>query len=137
MTVEWLIMALLLGVVVVSLGRRVRRRSVWVGLVVIYSLVLSAAAWWQRELQRREKARVALDQKAPRIGGPSGYVTSDNCKACHPEPYSSWHRSFHRTMTQVPSPAAVRGKFDGKTLLLGNEPIHLEERDGDFWAEMV
>jgi hypothetical protein len=40
-------------------------------------------------------------------------------------------------MTQVPSPTAVRGKFDGKTLLLGNEPIHLEERDGEFWAEMV
>src|SRR5690349_18016163 len=33
-----------------------------------------------------------------------GYVSSDTCRACHPSEYASWHRSYHRTMTQVATP---------------------------------
>jgi hypothetical protein len=32
---------------------------------------------------------------------------SDSCRSCHPEQWQSWHRSFHRTMTQRPAPAAL------------------------------
>ena len=32
-----------------------------------------------------------------------GYVSSNACLSCHPDQYSSWHRSYHRTMTQVDS----------------------------------
>jgi hypothetical protein len=37
----------------------------------------------------------------------SGYVSSDACRACHVENYESWHGSFHRTMTQVATPASL------------------------------
>jgi predicted CXXCH cytochrome family protein len=30
---------------------------------------------------------------------------SDACRDCHPQEWTSWHRSWHRTMTQRPSPA--------------------------------
>src|SRR5215475_7423281 len=35
------------------------------------------------------------------------YVTSNSCRACHPGNYASWHTSFHRTMTQVATPATL------------------------------
>src|SRR5438067_7186141 len=37
----------------------------------------------------------------------SGYVSSDACRACHVENYESWHGSFHRTMTQIATPASL------------------------------
>src|SRR5438105_4863429 len=40
-----------------------------------------------------------------------GYVSSDQCKACHPREYSTWHSSFHRTMTQRPTEDSVEGIF--------------------------
>lgn len=35
-------------------------------------------------------------------------MSSDACRSCHPSEYASWHRSFHRTMTQVATPDVVR-----------------------------
>src|SRR5262245_33930174 len=32
-----------------------------------------------------------------------GYVGSDACRECHAANHTSWHASFHRTMTQAPS----------------------------------
>ena len=37
----------------------------------------------------------------------SGYVSSNACRACHVENYESWHGSFHRTMTQIATPASL------------------------------
>lgn len=31
------------------------------------------------------------------------YVGSETCKSCHPGQHNSWYRSYHRSMTQVPS----------------------------------
>lgn len=66
-----------------------------------------------------------------------GYVSSDTCRACHPAQYDAWHASFHRTMTQVAvTPETVRADFNGVrvTDVPGN-PIVLERRGGEFWAE--
>jgi hypothetical protein len=41
-----------------------------------------------------------------------GYVTSNASRACHPGNYASWHASFHRTMTQVATPASLVGAAD-------------------------
>jgi hypothetical protein len=32
---------------------------------------------------------------------------SDSCRSCHGEQWRSWHRSYHRTMTQRPAPAGT------------------------------
>src|SRR5689334_16782568 len=37
----------------------------------------------------------------PREGGPAGYVGSKACRPCHEDQFASWHRSYHRTMTQM------------------------------------
>jgi hypothetical protein len=45
-----------------------------------------------------------------------GYVSSNTCQACHPDQYNSWHASYHRTMTQVATPATARASFDNVTV---------------------
>lgn len=50
------------------------------------------------------------------IAGPlsltgSAYAGSSACRACHPGNYASWHRTFHRTMTQEASAQSVLGDF--------------------------
>ena len=42
-----------------------------------------------------------------------GYVSSGACRDCHRSQYDSWHATYHRTMTQLPSPESVLGRFDG------------------------
>src|SRR3954463_14009193 len=48
----------------------------------------------------------------PEINHDSGYVGSDSCRKCHGDQYSSWHRSYHRTMTQEISDESVQASFD-------------------------
>lgn len=39
------------------------------------------------------------------------YVSSDECRSCHLTQYESWFNSYHRTMTQLATPASVLGDF--------------------------
>jgi hypothetical protein len=58
-----------------------------------------------------------------------GYTSSSECRACHAGQFESWHASYHRTMTQRPSPASVKGDFTA-TLTLDGQRIGLR-RDGE------
>jgi predicted CXXCH cytochrome family protein len=69
---------------------------------------------------RSERRAVATDLATPRDlhGAAASYVGSIACRRCHEDHYRSWHRTFHRTMTQEASPrnaAAVLGDFSGAT----------------------
>ena len=66
----------------------------------------------------------------------NGYVSSKTCKACHPEQYASWFRSYHRTMTQVASPETVIGRFDGRLRSSYGQKFRLERHGDEFFVEM-
>jgi predicted CXXCH cytochrome family protein len=66
-----------------------------------------------------------------------GWATSDRCEACHPSQYHSWHRGYHRTMTQYASPTAVRGDFNDVRLAGDGYDARLFRRGDDFMVEMV
>ena len=53
-------------------------------------------------------------------------MTSNTCRACHLDNYASWHASFHRTMTQVATPA---------TVLEVNMPVELSFDQHDYRLE--
>src|SRR5687768_4881709 len=120
MSLEWLLFFALLGLGVfpflkgaASLGAKV--------VIVILLLAgggLLAAAKWSDWRERKNFARAQYYASVPREGRPGGYVSSDTCQSCHPNQYASWHRSYHRTMTQYGTPEAVRGEFEGQTLEL-------------------
>jgi hypothetical protein len=69
-------------------------------------------------LVRAERRAVAVDLATERDLHGQSYVGSAACRRCHEEHYRSWHRTFHRTMTQEVSarnPGAVLGDFSGKS----------------------
>src|SRR5436309_589006 len=65
-----------------------------------------------------------------------GYVSSRRCRACHPSQYATWYGSYHRTMTQLATPEAVRANFDGVSVS-GVQPhaMSLARRGHELWAE--
>src|SRR5882724_1755331 len=65
-----------------------------------------------------------------------GCARSERCLACHPSQYASWHRGFHRSMTQYASPATVRGEFTNVALDGGGYTAQLARRGDDFFVEM-
>ncbi len=78
-----------------------------------------------------QAARTTALERVPHLGRPeAGYVGSDACKACHEDQHESWYHSFHRTITQVATPASVRAPFDGITVDARGARYRLR-RDGD------
>lgn len=59
-----------------------------------------------------------------------GYVSSAACRSCHPAQYTSWHASFHRTMTQRATAASVAAPLDGLELTHGGK-VYRVARDSD------
>src|SRR5438132_10116208 len=114
MSVEWLLITILLaGVGFLVFGRLTTSRVRLLGALFMAAGLL--AVWsWQGYLKRKLDSRTRLT--VPHVGRPEKYVGSVSCRACHPDQYTSWHRSFHRTMTQIASTESVRGNFDGVAL---------------------
>jgi len=118
--------ALALPLLVALLARRfpLRMRMVLaVGAAAIAALVV-ARVQLRDDLDRLRLA--SADHPVQRKAG--GYASSSECRACHTSQFESWQASFHRTMTQRPSPQSVKGKFD-VDLQLEGERITLR-RDG-------
>ncbi len=58
----------------------------------------------------------SIPEYLPQIAAHDGYVGSSSCRACHAEEHASWYRSFHRSMTQFPTPDSVKANFNHVTL---------------------
>ena len=135
MIVEWLFIALLLSAAgFLFFGKWATRRVGFISIIVTIA-ALAAVAWWQTHLENKLSSRAGL--VAPHLGRPQEYAGSESCRACHPDPYASWHHSFHRTMTQIASPESVRGDFENVTLTLDGDVYRLERKGDEFWVDMV
>jgi len=66
----------------------------------------------------------------------SNAVGSGACRSCHPSEYASWHRSFHRTMTQVATPATVLGPWNGVKLEVEGRSVELLQRGAALLARL-
>jgi predicted CXXCH cytochrome family protein len=60
---------------------------------------------------------IAVDLRTPVDLPRVPYATSTTCVLCHPGRFETWHRTFHRTMTQRAEPAAVLGDFENASLV--------------------
>ena len=97
-----------------------RDRAFFLGILVV-SL---AAGLWAFARRDRVVPEARVTGRPIQLEG-DGYVSSQTCQACHPSQYASWHRSYHRTMTQVATPETVVARFDGV----------LEQRGREIWAQ--
>ncbi len=68
-----------------------------------------------------------LEGGIPRQGGPDGYIGSESCRDCHADQFQSWHRTYHRTMTQLASPETVRANFRNVVLTNDGTRFRLSE----------
>ncbi|HEX6886169.1 MAG TPA: cytochrome c3 family protein [Planctomycetota bacterium] len=66
-----------------------------------------------------------------------GYVGSEACRECHAENHASWSASFHRSMTQDPTPASVLAPFEGTTPVLDGVAWKLAREDEVYTATPV
>lgn len=100
--------------------------------VVLGCLLIGGMLAWR--LNHGNDDRLPLPDRMPAIDPPPGYVTSARCRSCHPAEYESWHRSYHRTMTQLGTPDAVLAPFDGRELSARNRAYRVEQRGDQFWV---
>jgi predicted CXXCH cytochrome family protein len=107
---------------------------VLIGALLVVTLPL--AGWAARRHLAAKQRHDEIVATVPQQTRP-GYSTSDRCEACHPSEYQSWHRGYHRTMTQYASPATVRGDFDDVHLKGDGYDVHLFRRGDDFMVDMV
>jgi predicted CXXCH cytochrome family protein len=77
-----------------------------------------------------------VQESVPRLQN-TGYVRSERCQACHPREYTTWHDSFHRTMTQVATPETMLGKFENTELLLKGDRYRFFREGDDYSIEMT
>ncbi len=100
----------------------------WIGVpVAILLLASSCRVPLTTEPQPLDRP---LEHKSDR------YVGSETCRTCHADTYASWHASYHRTMTQLASPAAVIGDFDHAELKDGTGIYRLSRIGDEFWVDM-
>jgi len=107
---EVLLISLLLAAAAIPLLSRLLaspRLAVVLG-AVLFALIASAAVAW-----RGSPTPVVATAGRPIEVVSDNYVSSQGCRSCHPQAYSAWHASYHRTMTQVATPGSVAGDFDG------------------------
>jgi Cytochrome c554 and c-prime len=108
-------------------------RWAWPSFVL---LVLLALLWPNRAHGEEAAAATSHLRLPTQLTQNEKYASSSSCQECHPRQYETWHRSFHRTMTQVASPKNFVGRFDGTRIDSNGLNYRVFTRDGQFWAEM-
>lgn len=105
---DWFSTAALLGLALLPLALAVGR--VWPRLRRAALLAPPLAFLAMASIAQLLPARAPEESQVsgrPREIQSEGYVTSRACQACHPQQYGTWRGSYHRTMTQLATPASV------------------------------
>jgi predicted CXXCH cytochrome family protein len=120
----------------VLLERERRRAGVSVLLVGLVVLLVDAAVGIASRTEAAGRTEAALARGVPATRSSQGYVTSQDCRACHPSQYASWHRTYHRTMTQVATPDSVVADFSDRWHSDGHERYRVFRRADEYWVDV-
>lgn len=84
----------------------------------------------------RPSPKTPVDPARPRyLAGE--WSSAAACRSCHPEEHASWHRSYHRTMTQDAAPENVVAPLNGLPMQLDGRDYRLKKRGDTLWATLV
>jgi len=133
--VEGLLIAIVLGGVLIPPLRRVEaQRLRALGLCAVVALC-TTLVWSSAYLPRSQGVPVPAEDTRPLESPQDGYVTSQECRSCHPGPHASWSRSYHRRMAELATSESVLGDFDAGQLEFYGRTYGVERREGDqFWV---
>lgn len=109
------------------------RSWVWVTGALAPALVVSTFAFRQHVVDLGD--RVAMTRLTPQKTTEAGYVSSSACRACHPHEYQTWHRSYHRSMTQEAGPVTAKGVFSGQVITTRGLSFRLRRDEDRFLVD--
>lgn len=108
--------------------------------LILISLAAVCLGWNPPPLRGAEAPTIPPASRPTSLTPPrsseQGYVGSESCRECHKEEHASWHRSYHRTMTQLTTPDAVIGQFDGSTIRSSGYDFSVFREGTNFMAKM-
>lgn len=136
---SWLEIILLAGgfILVAALGFRATSQYARISFILIGLAGMVIWGWmWSANTRIPGKAREAFLNTVPEPNRPGGYVSSQQCRSCHPSEYDSWHRTFHRTMTQVAGNSTVVASFDDQILYDDDFAYKLVHEHGKYFVEV-
>lgn len=122
-------------------GARRRSGRLWVVAVASSVLCLLAIVTWSASNQQGQKSLGGpLGQRVelflPEFIKDEGFASSDACHSCHPGNYASWHKTFHRTMTQVATSESVLAPFDERVLRNEGIDYRVWSEGKEYWVEL-
>ena len=129
---EFVALMVAFGLALVPIGLAFRAPWLRAGLVVCWIGVGLAAPSVLTIYRSAHAVAKPVNRPVERLR--EDYVSSKECGACHPHEYDAWRQSWHRTMTQVASPEAIFGDFDGVDLKTHDWKTRLERRGDKFFA---
>ena len=132
--IESVLVASVLGLVLLWLALLIRRRRRRRAVVVATALFSAAIAWTALSLRVAPLSEEDIPLR-PIAVPDDGYVSSQTCRSCHPREYTTWHDSYHRTMTQLATPETVLGDFDGTRIEWQGTTYRLGREDDVFFIE--
>ncbi|HWW84959.1 MAG TPA: ammonia-forming cytochrome c nitrite reductase subunit c552 [Vicinamibacterales bacterium] len=102
-------------------------------ITALCSLPVAVVSAWI--IHRNPVAREGSITDRPIQVAGDNYASSRACRSCHPDEYATWHDSYHRTMTQVATPATVVPSFDNALVenVYGSD-LRLERLDAELYA---
>ncbi|HIA18007.1 MAG TPA: hypothetical protein EYN70_01065 [Planctomycetaceae bacterium] len=111
-----------------------RKQLVWavgglLGLMLLAMLLSST--------RNRTDPTVNIGAIVPQQVNDGDFVSSRTCLSCHPQQHASWHKTYHRTMTQLGLPEAIvpTKDFEQKLQLTSGAVTFTLQRQGDeFWV---
>jgi predicted CXXCH cytochrome family protein len=119
------------------------RRRIMLAVIVLICVTAGLAGYLARPSLLDSQANSGANVQADalpfplELGPRSQFATSSDCQSCHPDQHSSWHATYHRTMTQLASAETVVAPFDGVTLSDYRQSAELERRGDEFWVRMI
>ena len=133
MYTEFLLLVLVLGTALLACGWLAKRvlplrysLYVWAGLALLFALLL----WHADTLLVLSESEPLLVNRPIAVAA-NDYVTSNECKSCHPGKHASWYATYHRTMTQVAGPETVAADFSGEAVVFDGvefRPFRVEDK---------
>ena len=104
-------------------------------VLLIFFSVISTYFYW-KYLSKKDLDRFSLNSKIPNKEQAKGYISSDNCRSCHPAEYASWYNTYHRTMTQIAGNHSVIGRFDGTEIDSRGLKYKIYKTNDQYWAKV-
>ena len=130
MLLEWLLIAMTIAFGVRTLGLRERYAAALLASMTVAGAALAVAT---TSVQRPPPPTPIATRN-------EGFVTSNACRSCHPAEYSSWHASYHRSMTQsadLTRVAASALRQGGRLHLeTTGRTVELFAQHGELWARL-